>query len=54
MKDNRLRYRKSGQYRLMTEAKFPYYTFIPNPLSGDLEIEIDAELATLLSTAIDY
>jgi Fic family protein len=46
-----LYYKKSGEFRWITDVRFPYYTFIPNPLNGDSEIEIDAELSTLLSTA---
>ena len=46
-----LYFKKSGRFRWMTEAKQSYYTFIPNSLSNGLEIEIDDELANILSVA---
>jgi len=48
---NKLHHRLSGRHRLITGIDSSYYTFIPDPLCEDLEIEIDTELATLLSTA---
>jgi Fic family protein len=50
---NRLGYRKSGTYRTIPkdQGKSRYTTFIPNPLSEDLDIEIDPQLANLMNMA---
>lgn len=51
--DNWISYRPSGDYYLYTDPsnKREYYTFTPDPLYDNLEIKVDAELASLLSTA---
>lgn len=51
--DEWVSYRPSGQYcpGMPGKGDVDYYTFTPNPLSTDLKIKMDAELASLLSTA---
>jgi len=50
---SRLFYRKSGEYHFIQtdRASTSYSTFTPNPLSEKLEVEVDAELANLMSNA---
>jgi Fic family protein len=51
--NNRFGYRKSGEYRFVEKRNgLPAHTtFIPNPLSEDIEIEVDTELVNLISKA---
>jgi Fic family protein len=46
-----LRHKHSGEFRQIIKGNSSYYTFIPNPLSSGLEIEVDFELANLMSAA---
>jgi len=50
---NWLHYKQSGEYHLIRRKGniSSYFAFTPNSLSGNLEIEIDTELANLMSTA---
>ena len=50
---NRLGYRKSGEYHLTKKDDDgrSYFTFVPHPLSDDLDIEVDTELANFMSVA---
>ena len=50
---NRLGYRKSGEHHFIKkgEGGLSYFTFVPIPLSDDLDIGVDTELANLMSTA---
>ena len=50
---NRLGYRKSGEYHLIKKGDDgrSYFTFVPHPLSDNLDIGVDTELANLISIA---
>jgi Fic family protein len=45
------RYKQSGKYHKIIKGNTSYYTFIPNPLTEGLEIEVDVEMATLMLIA---
>jgi Fic family protein len=49
--DELIRFKRSGKHRQAVKGNLSYYTFIPNPLSENLEVEMDAELANLMSVA---
>jgi Fic family protein len=49
--DELIRFKRSGEHRQAVKGNISYYTFIPNSLSEDLEVEVDAELANLMSVA---
>ena len=50
---NRLGYRASGKHHFIKQGYdgLSYFTFVPQPLSDELDIEVDAELSNLLATA---